>query len=175
MRCDCCLKSCLDRYEVKSIVGFGTIQSCSKECSDTLFKDVDGCHLQRINEESEKFVASGHVEYYRGTFSTTSKMFPGLSTRIIFSICQRIEQGSDYYCASQPFTKYIKLWQKSLEKPFCIEYAIDNQFNALEMLHFHGSKSEFSPGEERMLMHQFHDMLIKIGIPYQLTQIELSI
>lgn len=175
MRCDCCLKSCLDRYEVKSFVRFGTIQSCSKECSDILFEDVDRCSLQRIHKESEKFVPNGHVEFYRGIFSTKSKTFPGLSARIVFSVCQSKGQDKDYHHASQRSTKYIKLWQRSLEKPFFIEYAIDDQFNALEMLHFQGSKSEFSPGEERMLMHQFHDMLIKLGVPYQLTQLELSV
>ena len=174
MRCDCCLKPCLDRYELKSFVRFGTIQSCSKECSDILFEDVDGCNLQRIHEESEMFVPNGHVEFCRGRFSTMSKMFPGLSARIVFSICQSKGQNYDDNYVLPPSTKYIKFWQKSLEKPFCIEYAIDNEFNALEMLHFQGSKSVFSPGEERMLMHEFHDMLIKIGVPYQLTQIELS-
>ena len=100
------------------------------------------------------------MEFYRGTFSTTSIAFPGLSARIVFSICHSKGQDKDYHHASQHSTKYIKLWQRSLEKQVFIEYAIDDQFNALEMLHFQGSKSEISPGEERMLMHQFHDMLL---------------
>ena len=174
MRCDCCLKPCLDRYEVKSFSKFGSVQSCSRECSNILFEDADGCNLQRIPEDSKNFVPNGHVELYRGKFSTTSQVFPGLSSKIIFSICQSKGQDHSDYQSLPPTTKYIKFWQKSLEKPFCIEYTIDDQFNALEMIHFQGSRSVFSPGEERELMYQFHDMLIRFGIPYRLAQIELS-
>lgn len=172
MRCDCCLQPCLDRYEVKSMARFSTVQSCSKKCSDVMFNGAatDNCTLQRILEDGENFVPSGHKELYRGEFSTKSEAYPSLYAKIIFSVCE--SNGKDQVLP--PKTKYIKFWQRSLEKPFCIEYVIDDQFNAIEMIHFHKSKSTFSPGEERELMYQFHDMLVKLGIPYQLMQIELS-
>lgn len=169
MRCDSCLRPCLHRYEVKSIVNFNTVQSCSKECSNILFGH-EKCRLKRIVDDSEMFVSLGHTELYRGEFSLDSR-FSGLSYKIFFSICQRRGQSRD---SLPPSTKYVKFWQRSLEKPYCVEYLIDDQFNALEMIHFQESKSAFSPGEEIEMMHQFHDMLVKLGIPYQIMQMEMS-
>lgn len=171
MRCDCCLRPCLNRYEVKYFPKFGEVQSCSKDCSDILFDNDDCCNLQRIPKELEHFVPSGHIELYRGSFSTESS-YPGLNTIVIFSICQSKGQDSNRYKFSPSAVRYVKLWQRSLEKPFFVEYVIDEQFNAIEIIHFQRSKPELSV-EERKLMYQFHDMLVNIGIPYQLMKLEI--
>lgn len=171
MRCDCCLQPCLNRYEVRSIVNFSTVQSCSSECSSVLFGPEENCVLNKNRGDSEMFVVPGHKELYRGEFSHNSQHFSGLSSKIFFSICQ---SNGHSHGSLPPSTKYIKLWQRSLEKPFCVEYSIDDQFNAVEMIHFQGSKSTFSPGEELEIMHQFHDTLVKLGIPYQLMQMEMA-
>lgn len=171
MRCDCCLQPCLHRYEIKSIVNFNTVQSCSKECSNILFNGHDKCVLRRIIGDSEQFVLPRHMELYRGEISLNSQRYPGLCSKIIFSICQSGQHDHEFLA---PSTKYIKLWQRSLEKPFCVEYIIDDQFNAVKMIHFQGSKSTFSPGEEIEMVHQFHDILVSFGIPYRLMQMEVS-
>lgn len=179
MRCDCCLKPFSKCYETLSIAKFGTVQSCCKECSTILFSTADGnrCKFQKIRENSEKFVPNEHAEFYRGKLSITSQTYPDLNALIVFSVCQSIDQEekhNTHQILSAPCTKYIKLWQRSIEKPMCIEYTVDDQFNAIEMVHFQESKSTFSPGEERELMYQFHDMLVRFGIPYQLMQMETS-
>jgi len=48
-----------------------------------------------------------------------------------------------------------------------------NSFCQIEMLSFEGSESEFSAGEEKEMISPVPPILIKIGLPYHLAQLEL--
>lgn len=58
-------------------------------------------------------------------------------------------------------------WHRSIYKPICIEYTIDDDFNAVRLLDFEDSKTVFSEGELIEMMKQLHEMLVKVGVPYR--------
>lgn len=166
MRCDYCLKPCLNCDKKEVFSRLGTVQTCSKACSDAMFQGDPLIKLQNMETSLEQFTPKGHVELLRCFFTYESKENPGLSIAVIVSVCQKKGGASE--------TRYIKLWHRNIAQPYCVEYFIDEQFCQKEMLSFEGSESEFSAGEEKEMIHQFHQILIKIGLPYHLAQLELG-
>ena len=166
MRCDYCLKPCLNCDKLQVFSDLGTVQTCSKTCSNAMFQSAPLIKLQNMETLSEQFAPKGHVELLRCFFTYESKENAGLSIAVIVSVCQKRGDASQM--------KYIKLWHRNIAQPYCVEYFIDEQFCQMEMLSFEGSESEFSAGEEKEMIHQFHQILVKIGLPYHLAQLELS-
>ena len=152
---------------MKDLPRLGKIQSCSKECSSALFSGKTDCFLQRIQDKFDQFCPSGHQELFRGHFSVDHADDTELKTIVTFSLCQVVDQNK----FSTPIgTKYIKMRQKCVEKPYSVEYEIDDHVKAVKVISFNPNcTSAFSAGEETEIMCQLHHMLVRIGIPYHVT------
>ena len=169
--CDFCLKPCLDHNTIQAFSGLG-VQTCSKPCSDAVFHRDARINTQNMQDSSEQFAPNGHTEFWRCYSTGESAKSPGLNSVSIFSVCQRKEDDDQFRIPLNMM--YIKVWQRSLFKPYCIEYFIDEHFQPVEMLHFEGSESEFSASEEKEMMYQFHEIAGQIGLPYHLAQLEID-
>lgn len=174
MRCDFCFTPTLIRHKYGKFPDVGVVQSCTESCTNALFAGTIDHSLEEMKGKKGQFVPVGHEELLRGCFSIESNYATGLKTTVIFSLCQSISVADDH---DSPFNvptgiKYIKLWQRSLHRPYLVEYVVDEQFNPTAMLDVTPncvSMPVFSPGEEAEMMHQFHRMLVRIGIPYHVT------
>lgn len=167
-RCNVCLKPCLN-YRKCVFPNLGAVQTCSKFCSDVLFHS-EHCDLQNMKDSSQHFAPNGHMELIRFYHTYKSVSNPGLNTVLVISVCQR--KGDDDQFAIPSNMKYIKFWQRDIAKPYCVEYFIDEQFRPVEMLKFEGSTSVFSAGEEKEMIHQFHQTVVQTGLPYHIAQLE---
>lgn len=123
-----------------------------------------------MKDSSQQFAPNGHMELFRCYCTYKSISNPGLNSVLVISVCQR--KGDDDYAIPSDM-KYIKFWQRDVAKPHCIEYFIDEQFCPVEMLKFEGSPSVFSAGEEKEMMHQFHQIVLQTHLPYHIAQFEL--
>ena len=167
MRCDFCLTPCLHRHKYNEFPHVGVVQSCTELCTNALFAGKINHFLEKTKDRKGQFVPFGHEELMRGYFSVEPDDTVGLKTIVIFSLCQTNDRFG------VPFgTKYVKFWQRSLRRPYLVEYSVDDQFNPIAMLDVNPeciSTPVFSPGEEAEMMHQFHQMLVRIGIPYHVS------
>lgn len=105
-------------------------------------------------------------EVVQGWLTIEDQQYLGLKTSILFSVCEATEKISDMYSIPSGF-KYIKFWHRSVYKPTCIEYTIDANFNAFDVLKFEDLTSAFSGGEMTEMMHQHHKTFVLAGIPYR--------
>ena len=162
MRCDACLQPCLDRYEVINCPGLGEVQCCSEECSNSLFPGAkDGV----ISFQTEDIAYKEKTQLLSGFFTIDDGCYSGLKTAVQFSVF-KTEQSITGLYSIPPESMYVKFWFRSIHKPLFIEYKIDDDFTAIEPLTCESSHKVFSSGEEREIMTQLHEILVKIGIPY---------
>jgi len=100
-------------------------------------------------------------------------MYPGLNITVQYTVRQASEDITE-----PPITRgtqYVTLWSRSIHKPFCIEYTIDENFDPIELLNsLADSEKIFSQAEEKEMMSQLHEMLVKSGIPYHFATLKLS-
>ena len=169
MRCDVCLQPCLDRFKIMRFPTLGEVHCCTELCSESLLTgSMKGTILHK---REESVVQKGHKEIICGYFTIDDLQYPGLKTAVQFIVSQTTEDITGLYsipCGS----KYIVLWHRSIYKPTCIEYMIDDNFNAIEMLNPQESGRIFSREEEREMMNQLHYMLVRIGIPYHFNALQ---
>ena len=164
-RCDFCLTPCLQRHKYNKFPHVGVVQSCTKSCTNALFAGKTDRFLEKTKDRKGQFVPFGHEELMRGYFSGEPNDAVGLKTIAIFSLCQTSDSRYGVPCGM----KYVKFWQRDLRHPYFVEYKVDDQFNPIAMLDVNPdciSTPVFSRGEETEMMHQFHQTLERVGIPY---------
>ena len=169
IRCDVCLQPCLHRHKLETFPTLSLVQTCSEVCTTYLFSCRKECGVVKDKTKLADFSLKGHTEILYGSFSLDDVNYIGLKTHIFFSVVQSNDEAEGVLSIPSGL-KYVKLWHHSIYKPLCIEYIIDDDFNAIELLTFKDSVSVFSPGEEKEMVHQFHEMLIRSGIVYQYFQ-----
>ena len=164
MRCDICLQPTLKRFETKEYPNLGIVQCCSEACSKLIFTGYKNFFMQDGNLERQKL--RSEKEIMQGLFTIEDLEYSGLKTSILFVVCEATKKISDMYSIPSGL-KYIKFWHRSIYKPTCIEYAIDGDFNAINVLKFEDSVSAFSGGEMTEMMHQHHKAVVLAGVPYR--------
>ena len=174
MRCDICLQPCLNQFKIVTFPMLGEVHYCSEQCSEYLFteesKREKGFALHKVAEDIAS--QTGHAKILWGYFTIEDPEYPGLNTTVQYTVRQTSENLKGLY--SIPCgTQYITLWSRSIYKPFCIEYFIDDDFNAVELLNPTDSGKIFSHAEEKEMMNQLHKMIIKSGIPYHFATLKL--
>ena len=166
MRCDVCLQPCLHRHKLETFPTLSLVQTCSEVCTTYLFSCRKECEVVKDKTKLADFSLKGHTEILYGSFSLDDVNYIGLKTHIFFSVVQSNDEAEGV----SPGLKYVKLWHHSIYKPLCIEYIIDDDFNAIELVPFKDSVSVFSSEEEKEMMRQFHKILVRSGIVYQYFQ-----
>lgn len=169
MRCDVCLQPSRDHFKVMEFPTLGNVYCCSELCSKFLLSGSRECI---VTDEIED-VLKGEKAIMQGCFTIDDLDYPGLKTTVQFVVRQTSE-GIKGLHSIPPGTMYIKLWQRSIHKPNCIEYTIDKDFNAIEVLNPDNLNFVFSDAEVKEMMIQLHDMLIKAGIPYRYAALNLT-
>ena len=169
MRCDVCLQPCLHHHKLETFPTLGPVRTCSEICTKYLFSGKNEFAVVKDKTKLADFSLKGHTEILYGTFSSDDLDYIGLKTHIFVSVIQSNDEAEGVLSIPSGL-KYVKLWHHSIYKPHCIEYIIDDDFNAIELLPFKDSVSVFSSGEEKEMMHQFHEILVCSGIVYQYFQ-----
>lgn len=169
MRCDVCLRSCLQRHKLETFPTLSLVQTCSEACTKYLFSGKKECAVIKDKTTLADISLKGHTEILYVSFSLDDADYIGLKTHIFFSVTQSNDEAEGVFPVPSGFM-YVKLWHHCIYKPLCIEYIIDDDFNAIELITFKDSMSVFSPGEEKEMMHQFHEMLVRSGVVYQYFQ-----
>ena len=177
MRCDICLQPCLKWFKTVSFPTLGKVQCCSEQCSEYLFTEDSKREKSFALHKVANEIASqtGHARILWGYFTIEDTNHPGLNTTVQYTVRQASEDIMGL-CSITCGTQYVTLWSRSIYKPFCIEYIIDDDFNAVELLLNSVADSEkiFSHAEEKEMMNQLHEMLVKSGIPYHFATLKLS-
>jgi len=171
MYCDVCLQPCFDRFEVKSFPHLGEVHTCGEQCSQFLFTkpNKDSFAFRKVKEGT----IEGHTNVVWGHFAIEDLDYPGLNTTVQFRVSHTTEDITGLY--SIPCgTKYICLWSRCIYNPFCLEYTIDDDFNAIEVLDIESSGIIFSCREEKEMMRQLHEVLVKAGIPYHYASLNFA-
>ena len=163
MYCDVCLQPCFDRFAVKTFPILEEVHTCSEQCSHCLFTkpNKDSFAFWRLKEGTIK----GHTKVVWGYFMIEDLDYPGLNTAVQFRVSQTTEDIVGLYSIPCS-TKYISLWSRCIYNPFFLEYTIDDEFNAIEVLDTESSGIIFSHGEEKEMMSQLHEVLVQAGVPY---------
>ena len=174
MRCDVCLQPCLNRFKIVNFPELCEVHCCSEQCSNYLFTDNSKTENSFALHKVAKDTASetGHAHILWGYFTIEDNDYPGLNTTVQYTVRQACKDIKGLYSISSG-TQYVTLWSRSVYKPFCIEYAIDDDFNATELLNSTDSGKIFSHAEEKEMMNQLHEMLVKSGIPYHFATLKL--
>ncbi len=170
MRCDICLQPVLHRFETRQYCTLGEVQCCSEKCSKFLFAGCQEIFMHEREVEGEKL--QKHEEIMQGWFTIADPQYSGLKTTVQFVICEATKDTSSLYSIPSG-TKYIKFWHRSIYKPNCIEYTIDGDFNALDVISIKSLMASFSDGEIKEMMSQLHKTIILAGVPYHLTKLSL--
>ena len=149
------------------------MQCCSEECSEYLFtedsKREKSFALHKVAHEIAS--QTGHARILWGYFTIEDTNHPGLNTTVQYTVRQASEDIRGLITCG---TQYVTLWSRSIYKPFCIEYTIDDDFNAVELLNsVVDVENIFSYAEEKEMMNQLHEMLVKSGIPYHFATLKL--
>lgn len=175
MRCDICLQLCFNQFKIATFHTLKEVRCCSKQCSKYLFtedsKSEQSFGLHKVANEIAS--QTGHSRILWGYFTVEDTNCPGLNTTVQYTVRQASEDIIGLYSIACG-TQYVTLWSRSIYKPFCIEYTIDDDFNAIELLDSTNSGKIFSHAEEKEMMNQLHEMLVKSGIPYHFATIKLS-
>ena len=174
MRCDICLQPCLNRFKIVAFPTLGEVHCCNEQCSNYLFTEDSKREKSFALHKVANKIASqtGHAIILWGYFTVEDTDYPGLNTTVQYTVQQASEDITGLY--SIPCgTQYVTLWSRSIYKPFCIEYTIDDDFNAIELLGSADSGKSFSHAEEKEMMNQLHEMLVKSGIPYHFATLKL--
>lgn len=174
MRCDICLQPCLDRFKIVTFQTLGEVHCCSEPCSEYLFTEESKREKSFALHRVPKEIASqtGHARILWGFFTIEDTTYPGLNTTVQYTVRQASKDLTGLYSITYG-TQYVTLWSRSIYKPFCIEYIIDDDFNAIELLNRADSGKIFSHDEEKEMMHQLHEMIVKSGIPYHFATLKL--
>ena len=159
MRCDICLQPILRPFKSKHYHSLGDVQCCSETCSKFLFSGCKESFVHRRKSEGEKF----ERELMHGWFSTEDPRCPGLKTTVQYSICQATKEVLSLSGIA------IKVWHRNIYKPTCIEYTIDEDFNATKVLKIEGTTASFSDEETKEMMIQLHKAIVLAGVPYSLN------
>lgn len=171
MRCDVCLQPTLHRFETKEYPNLGTVQCCSEACSKFIFTGCKKFFMHQRSMEKEKF--QSEKEIMQGCFTIEDPQYSGLKTAVQFVVCEATKEISHLYSIPSGL-KYIKFWHRSIYKPTCIEYTIDSDFKAVDVLKFDDHIEAFSSGEITEMMQQHHKTIVLAGIPYHLTILSLN-
>lgn len=161
-RCDVCLQPCLEHFTSRKFPILGKVQCCSELCSKSLFTGPKECVITDKAEES----LNGHKVTMQGCFTGDDLEYPGLMTTVQFIVCQTTEDIKGLYSIPSG-VEFVMLWFRSIDKPTCIEYAVDNGFNAIEVLNSEESKVVFSDGEVNEMVSRLHELLVEVVIPYR--------
>jgi len=174
MRCDVCLQPCLNRFKIVTFPTLGEVHCCSEQCSHYLFtEDSKRENSFALHKVAEKIASkTGHTRILWGYFTIEDTNYPGLNTTVYYTVWQACEDITGQYLITCG-TKYVTLWSRSIHKPFCLEYTIDNDFNTSGLLNPADSGKVFSHAEEKEMMNQLHEMLVKSGIPYHFATLKL--
>ena len=175
MRCDICLQPCLNRFKIVTYPTLGEVHCCSEQCSEYLFTEESKReHSFALHKVASEIASqTGHARILWGYFTIEDTNYPGLNTTVQYTVRQASKDITGPYFIKRG-TQYITLWSRSIYKPFCIEYTIDDDFNAIELLNSVDSGKIFSHAEEQEMMNQLHEMLVKSGIPYHFATLKLS-
>lgn len=114
--------------------------------------------MQKRIDEGEK----SEREIMHGWFTTEDPQYSGLKTTVQYSIYQMTKDVSSLSGIK------IKVWHRNVYKPASIEYIIDGDFNATEVLKVEDAIASFSDEEIKEMMSLFHKVIVQAGVPYLL-------
>ena len=158
-----------DCYKLVTFPAIGDVFCCSKTCADTLFSESAET---RYSLTPTVKICEGYDELLKGFFKVDDKQHSELMTTVYFSVCQLQQDTTttSLYSSLSSGLKFIQLSHRCIYKPLFIEYAIDDDFNAIEVLNPVNENRSFTSEEMKCIMNEVHQMVVRVGIPYLFTQ-----